>query len=481
MDEVHSLWPVVAMALHGLACVAASGHAILYKRDPRSALAWAGLVWIFPYFGIVIYILYGVNRIERRAKSLRSGRGGPKESPTYLAGPKEIESVLLPDHAHLASLMHLVTRLCGKGLTKGNQVRPLLNGDQAYPEMLAAAAEARESITLSTYIFDNDRAGQEFVDGLASAVDRGVQVRVLLDGVGLRYKWRTIMPLLSRRGVRYARFLPTLVPRSFRYANLRNHRKIMVVDGRIGFTGGMNIREGNMLDLNAAYPIRDVHLRVEGPVVADFQEVFAFDWEFATGEALKGEPWFPSLEPSGPVLACGIADGPDEDFDKLRLTILGALASAKESVQVATPYFVPDATIISALCVAAMKGVSVDIVIPQKSNLPFVNWATAALLWQVLQRGCRVWLSPPPFDHSKLFVVDGTWSLLGSTNWDPRSLRLNFEFNIACFDRTLARTLSDVFQKKRETSKPATLEDFDGRSLPVRLRDGMARLLSPYL
>ena len=160
---------------------------------------------------------------------------------------------------------------------------------------------------------------------------------------------------------------------------------------------------------------------------------------------------------------------------------LGALACARSSVRLVTPYFLPDPGLISALNTAALRGVAVDIVLPRRSNLRLVQWASAALLWQVLEHGCRVWRTPPPFDHTKLLLVDGAWALLGSANWDPRSLRLNFEFDLECYDRGLAAALEGVVQGKLKQAQPVTLADVDGRRLPVRLRDGAARLLSPYL
>jgi cardiolipin synthase len=216
-------------------------------------------------------------------------------------------------------------------------------------------------------------------------------------------------------------------------------------------------------------------------VVAHLQEVFADDWFFTTGEALRGEKWFPELENRGSVIARGVADGPDEDFEKLRWTILGALAAAQHSIRVATPYFLPEPAIISALNLAALRGVAVDILLPARNNLPFVQWASAAHWWQVLERGCRIWLSPPPFDHSKLFLVDDCWALVGSTNWDPRSLRLNFEFNVECYDADLTRTLGEWFDTQLRPSRQVTLEEADARSLPIRLRDGVARLFTPFL
>lgn len=335
---------------------------------------------------------------------------------------------------------------------------------------------------MMSYIFDNDRAGRMFADALGRAVKRGVEVRVLIDAIGSRYTLPTIIGPLRRAGVKAHKFLPTLMPAYFAYSNLRNHRKVMIVDGRVGFTGGMNIREGCMLSLSAKHPVQDTHFRITGPVVRHLQQVFADDWAFATDEALSGERLYPPLEAAGDVLARGIHYGPDEDLGEMRLGLVGALSCAHTRVSIMTPYFLPDDPIVAALDVAAMRGVAVDIILPAKNNLQLVQWASTALLWQVLEHDCcRVFLSPPPFDHTKLMIVDGLWSLIGSGNWDPRSLRLNFEFNVECYSRELAGRLQQLFDAKRASSREIKLADVDGRPLPIRLRDGVARLFTPYL
>jgi cardiolipin synthase len=399
----------------------------------------------------------------------------------HVADRQAVLDCLPPAAQHLASLEKLIDVLTKRPLLHGNRITELVGGQQAYPQMLDAIDQAQRSLTLSTYIFDNDRVGALFADALERAVRRKVQVRVVIDGIGARYSFPSIVGPLQKAGVPVARFLPTLVPGRFAYSNLRNHRKILVADGRVGFTGGLNIREGHDARLKPAHPIEDHHFRVEGPVVAQMQEVFAEDWAFCTDELLQGEIWFPELEHVGHTLARGIATGPDGDSDKLRLTLEGALASAESSVCIITPYFLPELPLIAALNVAALRGVEVDIILPEANNLTLVKWASTALLWQVLERGCRVWLSPPPFDHTKLMLVDRAWTLLGSSNWDPRSLRLNFEFDIECYDAKLAECLYQLMTRKRERAHRVTLADVDGRSIPMRLRDGVARLLTPYL
>jgi cardiolipin synthase len=477
-----TIWPWIILLVHGLLITVASAHVVLTKRDSRSAIGWVGIIWLAPIVGTLLYFTFGINRIQRKARYLRAGQQQIDSSAGRHATEKaELCQMLGEDNAHLCQLVHYVSQLTHLSLLPGNSITPLTTGRGAYDEMLAAINSAERSVGLMTYIFDNDSAGHEFVAALARAKDRGVAVRVLIDDVGARYTFPSIKHQLRKHNIPFDTFLPTLIPGRLHYSNLRNHRKILVVDGKLGFTGGMNIRRGHLCQPGEKSPIQDLHFRLQGPIVGHLAEVFAFDWDFATDQRLDGDAWFPQLAPVGPTLCRGIADGPDFDIDKLVLSILGAIACADRSIDIVTPYFLPEQPLITALGVAALRGVAVNIILPERGNLRLVQWASTAQLWQVLQRGCRVWLTPPPFDHSKLMVVDGVWSLIGSANWDPRSLRLNFEFDVECYDRALATELTDLIHQKRSTAREISLADVDSRSLPIRLRDGIARLMLPYL
>jgi cardiolipin synthase len=476
-----AVWPALVAICVILVAGSASAHVILHKRDVRAAIGWVGLIWLVPFAGAGLYGLLGINRIQRRAAELRLHRS-PAGTPLAIhrSAAQSPPPALAADDQHLAAIARLIDTTAGYPLTVGNAIEPL-PGVAAYDAMIEAIAGSRRTVAMSTYIFDNDRAGRLFADALEAAVGRGVLVRVLIDGVGARYSFPAMTGNLRARNIPVAEFLPTFVPVHMAYANLRNHRKILVVDGRTGFTGGMNVRRTHLLAADRRNGTADTHFRIEGPVVAQLMSTFDDDWAFCTGERLPGPDWFPPLPDAGAITARGIAAGPDEDFERIRYAILAALSQAQRRIRIVSPYFVPEPILMTSLALAAMRGVEVDICIPRRNNLRLVQWASRAKIGQLLAAGCRVWQTPPPFDHSKLMTVDGTWSLIGSANWDQRSLRLNFEFNVECYDKGFAARLDRLIDEKKVASRPLLLEQIEKRSLAVKLRDGTAWLLSPYL
>lgn len=477
LDQLLQFWPHIAAGFDIVACTLASGHALLHKRDHRAATIWIGVVWTLPALGPLLYLALGVNRIRRHAIKLAVHKNYRRPVPENLGEPEHEGA------EHLKHIAAVVSRVVMQPLTMGNKIEPLINGDEAFPPMLAAIAGAKKSISLCTYIFDNDESGRKFIAALERARERGVAVRVLVDSAGTRYSFPPITWKLRAAKIPFAKFLPAslLTPWRAPTINLRNHRKSLIIDGELAFTGGMNIRHGNVLAANPKSPVQDLHFRVTGPVVEELQAAFVNDWNFTTGEILNGELWFPELRETGGVIARVVPDGPDGDFENARWTLLAALAEAQTSVRIVTPYFLPDNALITALNLAALRGVRVDIILPAKNNLPPLHWASRALWWQVLERGCKIWLTPPPFDHSKLMVVDGHWVSFGSANWDARSLRLNFELNVECYGREFAGEMEKIVTQKIFKAQQVTLAEVDGRTALVKLRDAFTRLFSPFL
>ncbi|NEX23151.1 cardiolipin synthase [Thiorhodococcus mannitoliphagus] len=473
-------WVALLILIGVVAQVGTTLHLLLNRRDSASTVGWAALVSLAPLTGFALYWVFGINRIERKAHRLRpaGSRISQRMEMALEHCAHERLGLLGPQLIQLGKLGDAVT---GAPLEAGNRVDPLYGGDHAYPEMLAAIDAAQHSIALSTYIFDNDELGRGFARALKRAQARGVEVRVLIDGVGQRYSSPPMGSMLRELGIRAALFLAPSLPIRSQYLNLRNHRKILAVDGRMAFTGGLNIRIGSMLSAHPKHPVEDLHFRIEGPVVRFLVEAFAVDWHFTTGERLCGDSWYPQLRPAGDSLVRGVPDGPDEDFDNIRRMMLGALSAAQERVRIVSPYFLPDQTLITTLNLTAMRGVEVDILMPAKNNLRFVQWAAQDQADLLLAGGCRLWLTPPPFDHTKLMLVDDVWSFFGSANWDARSLRLNFEYNLECYDADLSARLHRLVDSKLAGAQQLTLDQVCTRSLPLYLRGAFARLFAPYL
>ncbi|HLU64939.1 MAG TPA: phospholipase D-like domain-containing protein [Kofleriaceae bacterium] len=459
-------------------------HALLNKRDPRSQLGWVVLCVMVPIVGALAYWLFGVNRIRTRARRWQE-RGRFRDlSGDGVSDERAIASLAdqHPEKAEeLRQLLQIAERVTRRPLMGGNLVEPLYNGEQAYPAMLEAIEQARSYVYLSTYIFNVDSVGARFVEALGRAASRGVDVRVLVDAIGEKYgRPRLSKALREHPEVRLALFLPlTLSWKSVR-VNMRNHRKLLVADGRVGFTGGMNIAERHLVATpTSSTPTRDIQFRVRGPVVPAMVETFMEDWYFVTGDAAW--PAQEIIEPAGDALCRPIKDGPNEDFERLQWILVGAMSCARESIRIITPYFIPGRELLAALNSAVLRGVHVELILPEASNLPYVDWACRAMLWEVLQYGTTIYLQPPPFDHTKLLIVDDFYVNLGSANLDPRSLRLNFELNLEVFDPDLGTELARHFVEVRARSRPITINSLDRRPFPVKLRDAAAKLFAPYL
>jgi cardiolipin synthase len=467
--------PALATAvtvLHLLLASIVTADVLLKKSDVRSALGWIGTVWLAPIFGSLLYYMFGINRVTRRALKLGRLHG------RHMRALEPIAPSAAPNIMQLSQVSERVTR---SPLTGGNTLTVLEGGDEAYPPMLAAICGAQKSVAMSSYIFRDDAAGRQFAQVLIAAAKRGVQVRVLLDSVGVGYIWPKIYYRMRRGGLIAARFLHTWLPWRMPFLNMRNHRKLLIVDGKLAFLGGINIGAENSARLSGARHIRDVHFRVEGPAVGVAMDAFARDWSFTTEENLDEDCWWPPLKPQGQAFARGLRSGPDGDIYKLELILGAALSIAQKRVRIVTPYFLPDLRLQFAIHQAVLRGVDVEIVLPAKSNQRFMDWAMRGHLRFFRHLHVKIIVTPPPFDHTKLCTIDGEWSLIGSSNWDARSFRLNFEFDLEIIDRGLTDRLDALIDARIAQGKRLSPDMLAAEPLWKRLRNAAARLLMPYL
>ena len=472
-------WVTIIVVFHLSLSLMTSVHVLLFKENERTSLSWIGLVILSPVVGSLFYWLFGINRIKRLAKkehpqtlkkALKRKLSHQEKAINYNHLPKSWHSAITAGYR-----IHPVNYLAK------NQIEPLINGDTAYAAMLQSIDNAKLHITLSSYIFDYDSVGRQFVNALAQAHQRGVIVNVLLDGIGVGYSWHKSDRALKKLGVKTARFLPAISLTSVRFINLRNHRKILCIDGSEAYIGGMNISEDNIVK-SAVNPIDDIHFKVTGPVIDQISQVFIEDWFFATGELIKfpSDKFVNNVIGDNTVIARVLQDGPDEHHNRIRWTLINALVCAKNSVKIITPYFIPDQTLMTSLHAAALRGVAIDIIVPQHSNILFVDWVMAANFPRIIEHGIKIYKNKRPFDHSKIVLIDDIWSFIGSTNWDARSLEFNFEIKLECYNTELNTKLTKLFVSKKQASTLVVKEDFD---LPMykKIRNNLFRLFSPYL
>lgn len=478
-------WPHIFAALSLILGISASVHATMTKKEVRTAIGWVGVIMLSPILGALIYAVFGINRM--RSRSIGERRNKAIENRFYLQSDYDVSNAqVLDNFGRMALPMKKLGDHVSRGrLTSGNEIQVLSDGDQAYCAMLDAINKAKRSILLETYIFDRDPLGQQFVEALSAAVQRGVAVRVLIDAVGARYSIPSIVHHLKRNHVPAAVFNGNIIiGLRLPYANLRTHRKILVVDNHIAFTGGMNIRAAFSKKITGEHVSHDTHFCVHGPVVTDLFYVSSNDWCFVTGEVLKGEAWelsAPQLKPSTGTAIRVVPTGPDRLIETNQRMIIGALSVAEKHIHIMTPYLLPDRELISALVTAARRGVAVDIIVPGNNNLKLVDRAMRAQFDQLLVDGCRIWRAQGVFNHSKLIAIDDVWSYAGSTNLDPRSLRLNFEIDLEIFDKKISRQLSQQMEKIRKNAFLVSLKDLKKRPFLSRLVDHIIWLGSPFL
>jgi cardiolipin synthase len=347
--------------------------------------------------------------------------------------------------------------------------------------MLKAINIAKEYIYLCVYIFKRDKVGKQFIQALIDAKNRDVNVYVLIDGIGELYSWRKVRRKLVRNGIQVHLFLPPkLMPFNFSI-NLRNHRKLLVIDDEIGFVGGMNISaEYFQKDQIEEESLKDIHFKITGNLSQQLRHVFELDWYFI-GRKISTTAKTKVSNSVAPTICRAIMDGPGENLDHLSIILLSAINSANHAIILMTPYFLPSRELIGALQTAALRGVSVTIILPGQNNLSYVHWASRHMLWELLENGVDIYYQPAPFSHSKLFVIDNQYSLIGSANIDPRSLRLNYEIGVEVYEVDFATKLNSYAQNILKTCRQVTLEEVDNRSLPIKIRDGIAWLFTPYL
>jgi cardiolipin synthase len=378
------------------------------------------------------------------------------------------------------AFLHTMSGLFGTDVTGSNAVTALVNGDRIFPAMLEAIAAARRSISFETYVYWSGRIAIEVAEALAERARAGVAVKVLLDWQGSIPMRQEVVEIMAKAGCEVVRFRP-LAWYALDRLNNRTHRKIMVVDGRVGFTGGVGIADEWLGDARDESEWRDTHYRIEGPAVAGLQSAFAENWAEARGEILQGDEWFPELAPAGTLSAHLVRSSAGQQ-NVMHMMLMTALAAAERNIRIGTPYFVPDDVALAQLREACRRGVTIDVVLPVASNdHSSVRRASRHFWGRMLDAGVRLHAYEATMYHNKVVIVDEAYASLGSANFDERSFRLNEEANLNVFDPGFVREQIALFEADRARCRPVTVADWAGRAPHVKLRDWAFSRLRPQL
>jgi cardiolipin synthase len=452
-------------------------------REPRAMLVWILALLLLPFVGLILFVLTGEPKMERtrrrrsrRRKRMR--RSLPRAERSGQVRPHPWSERLHPDSI---DLMTLATRVSGQEPTTGNEVTIYYEDEQNFNAIMEAVANARHHVHLEYYIFQPDDTGQTLRDLLVKKAAEGVEVRLLVDYIGC-WNWpRAFRRSFIKGGVKLKFFLP-VVPWHGRWrVNFRNHRKIAVVDGVIGFAGSQNIGDEYRGRLAKYGPWRDTHMRLTGPAVQQLQEIFVEDWHYTTRRELTGEAYFPDPPEAGGQTVQVIASGPDSNAGIMHHLLLSAVAGARKSVAVLTPYFAPDMTMIVALQSAAYRGIRVQLLIPSCSNYLMTLWAGRSFYQELSEAGVEIYEYDRAMLHSKVMIVDDAWAMVGSANMDQRSFRINFEVTTILYDNALADDLRRDFDALLVNAVRIRPTGRDHWSFGESLLLGLARVASPLL
>ena len=371
--------------------------------------------------------------------------------------------------------------MLGPPLTGGNRVEALLNGDRIFPAMLAAIRSAKETVTFETYIYWSGAIGKDFADALAERARAGVRVHVLVDWVGSSKLEASLLEEMAEAGVELRRYNK---PRWYTIGRLNNrtHRKLLVIDGRVGFTGGVGIADKWLGDAQDPDHWRDSHFRIEGPAVAQFQAAFLDNWTKATGEVLHGNRYFPPLEPAGPVAAQMFISSPGGGAESMELMYLLSIGAATRSVRLSMSYFVPDDVALASFVDALKRGVKVQLILPGPNiDTEVVRRASRAAWGALLRAGAEIYEYQPTMFHCKVMIVDDRWVSVGSTNFDNRSFAVNDEANLNVYDAAFARAQAAVFDADLARSRRVSLEQWENRPWREKLAEHASAILSSQL
>ncbi|MDK2587143.1 cardiolipin synthase [Romboutsia sedimentorum] len=472
---------------------------ILENRDPARTVTWLLIFILLPGIGLVIYAVFGRNIRKRKLFKTQKLAHNIKEKNLF-ENLKEIQELVELEQSSIKRKIleyedeeeeeyakkRVISLLLNTGMfpfTSNNKIDVYVDGNEKFDNLLRDIKEAKNHIHLEYFIIKDSEIGRKIKNLLIEKVKEGVKVRILYDDVGCWRFWfhRKFFNEMKKSGIEIMPFLPAKLPFIGGKLNYRNHRKIVVIDGNIGYTGGINIGD-EYLGRNKKFGYwRDTHIRIKGTSVYMLQMIFLIDWYYTTRDAIDLKEYFPKMDYCGDSMVQVVASGPDSDWEAIHYAYFSAICQAKKSIYIETPYFIPDESLLIALKSAALSGVDVRIIFPKIADHKMVNNASYSYFDDILRSGGKVYLYTKGFIHSKVMIIDDKIASTGSANMDLRSFMLNFEINAFIYDEKVVKVITDDFFEDLKNSEEIKDVDFNNRKMMKKISESIARLFSPIL
>jgi cardiolipin synthase len=454
------------------------------KGDPLKTISWLLVILLLPYVGIILYFFFGKNFRKEKIfsrKGLADLEHMKKLSTSQFNNLPDKDIFINEKLRGKINIMRLLLNSSKSLVTENNKVTILQNGRETFDSLIEAIENAKHHIHLEYYIIEDDHIGNLIRKLLIKKAKEGVEIRFIYDDVGCWSLPKHFIDSMTDAGIDVYSFLPVRFPLLTNKINNRNHRKIVVVDGNIGFLGGLNIADRYLNGLEELGIWRDIHLRLEGEVVCSLQVIFFTDWYFVSEQIIQGSKYFPPNELQDRHLVQITASGPDSDWASIMQAYFAAISSAKESIYISTPYFLPNESVLTALKTASLSGLDVRILLPAKSDSKVVFWSSRSYVTELLEAGIRIFFYTKGFPHSKLLIVDGVMCSVGTANLDIRSFDQNFEVSAIIYDESVTIELKNSYLTDLQNSTEILLEDWERRPRMDEIKESIARIFSPLL
>jgi len=483
MAEWNEFWQIFSLIFLATAIPVAL-IIISEKRSPYKTIAWIMVLILLPIVGVIFYLFFGQEYRKQKMFSRKGLYSLGKLRQLSLKQLREIGQTHLnldKDILEKQNIIRLLLNNSSALLTTGNKLEILNDGKKTFESIFEAIRSAKHHVHLEYYIFSEDKIGNQLKELLIEKSEQGVEVRIIVDDVGSWGLSQRFFSKLRASGIEIYSFMDVRFPRLTSRVNFRNHRKIIIIDGNIGFTGGINIADRYIEGIPKIGHWRDTHLKIEGDAVASLQVIFAADWFFVTTNNLKGKNYFPPFSEKKGIPVQIAAGGPDYDWENISQAFFSAILSARKKVYIVTPYLMPPPLLLTALKTAALSQVDVRIIVPEKSDAITPRWSTFSYVEELLEAGVKIYFYQNGFIHSKLMIVDDTFSTIGTTNFDFRSFETNFEVNSFIYDKNFTAELEGYFRTDLSNSREIKLAEWVHRPWHFKFRESLAHLLAPMM